>query len=618
MIRDGYRFVRRFAHDLELHPLLVYSTALLFAPSGSILYRKYCNTALQTTVRAGREREWPPLIQMLDCDSRRVNSITFSPDGQSLVAGFQDGSISVFDRGSGLKMTKTLQGHTDSVTSVAYSPDGKLLASGSIDCTICVWRTSTGALVFPPLHGHGKSIYSVAFAPDGSRVVSGSADQTVRIWDMAAGVETLELQGHEDRVQTVAFAPDGTLIASGSFDTSIRVWNATSGRLVLPPIRSHSKWVNSVAFSPDSALIASASDDMTIRLYHATTGVEIHPALRGHSDSVLSVAFSPDGSRLVSGSADQTVRIWNIVSGKEMLPALRGHQHWVQSITFSPDSSLIASASFDRRICLWSIVSNGEVQNIEEPSTENMEKFTWDPRPNIIGPLFQGATDSVYLIAFSPNGKRIVSTSCTRTVRVWDTYTGVEVLPPMRGHHSWADSVAFSLDGGRIFSTLNGEVLRMWDGASGIEVRARWLEHEHWDDSKSSLCIKSDNTRPSSWEDVCAWDALSDLPSPTVQSDPPTPSISLANNGWITDVTTEKYLAKLPISIDWRCYCIYNRSLALGCGTGQVLIFHFPTDDDPSSKFVPDVHGLASHRQDTPSSPRSIVKKSFTLEGTAA
>ena len=54
-------------------------------------------------------------------------------------------------------------------------------------------------------------------------------------------------------------------------------------------------------------------------------------------------------------------------------------------------------------------------------------------------------------MAFSPDGKRIVSGSRDKTVKVWDAATGQETLT-LKGHTGSVSSVAFSPDGKRIVS----------------------------------------------------------------------------------------------------------------------------------------------------------------------
>ena len=63
----------------------------------------------------------------------------------------------------------------------------------------------------------------------------------------------------------------------------------------------------------------------------------------------------------------------------------------------------------------------------------------------------KGHTDMVISVAFSPDGKRIVSGSGDQTVKVWDADKGQEILT-LKGHTAMVSSVAFSPDGKRIVS----------------------------------------------------------------------------------------------------------------------------------------------------------------------
>ena len=64
-----------------------------------------------------------------------------------------------------------------------------------------------------------------------------------------------------------------------------------------------------------------------------------------------------------------------------------------------------------------------------------------------IGEPWQGHTDDVYSVAFSPDGKTVVSGSWDNTVRLWDVKTGEAIGEPWQGHTASVSSVAFSPDG---------------------------------------------------------------------------------------------------------------------------------------------------------------------------
>jgi WD40 repeat protein len=81
-----------------------------------------------------------------------------------------------------------------------------------------------------------------------------------------------------------------------------------------------------------------------------------------------------------------------------------------------------------------------------------------------------GHTESVYFVAFSPDGKRIVSASWDKTIRIWNSDTGEMVLGPLEDHTNTVNSAVFSPDGRLIVSTSNDQTIRVWDSQSGAMV----------------------------------------------------------------------------------------------------------------------------------------------------
>ncbi|NMC34731.1 MAG: CHAT domain-containing protein [Veillonellaceae bacterium] len=83
-----------------------------------------------------------------------------------------------------------------------------------------------------------------------------------------------------------------------------------------------------------------------------------------------------------------------------------------------------------------------------------------------------GSVDSV---AFSPDGKWVVSGSGDGTARVWEAATGTEIARMI--HDGFVDSVAFSPDGKWVISGSGDNTARVWEAATGTEI-AR-MTHEH-------------------------------------------------------------------------------------------------------------------------------------------
>src|ERR1700761_963613 len=96
-------------------------------------------------------------------------------------------------------------------------------------------------------------------------------------------------------------------------------------------------------------------------------------------------------------------------------------------------------------------------------SVERGKQISWPS----INRIWQGHRGPVTSVAFSPDGKYIVSGSVGETIRMWDAQTGKLVSDPFEGHTDWVTSVAFSPDGKYIVSGSEDKTIRMWDAQTG-------------------------------------------------------------------------------------------------------------------------------------------------------
>src|SRR5262249_6020083 len=99
----------------------------------------------------------------------------------------------------------------------------------------------------------------------------------------------------------------------------------------------------------------------------------------------------------------------------------------------------------------------------------------------------------VYTLAFSPDGKNLVSGGDDRIVRVWDLVAGKERFPA-EGHQHMILSLAYH--GGKIATMSADRTLRLWDAATGKELRV-WIEPNGWTgevsfspDGKMLACVR--------------------------------------------------------------------------------------------------------------------------------
>jgi WD40 repeat protein len=72
-------------------------------------------------------------------------------------------------------------------------------------------------------------------------------------------------------------------------------------------------------------------------------------------------------------------------------------------------------------------------------------------------------------VAYSPDGKHIVTGSLDETVKIWDSATGKEKCT-LTGHSDWVRSVAYSPDGKHVVSGSRDNTVKVWDAQTGKEV----------------------------------------------------------------------------------------------------------------------------------------------------
>ncbi|MDP8269492.1 MAG: caspase family protein [Candidatus Tenebribacter davisii] len=272
----------------------------------------------------------------------------------------------------------------------------------------------------------------------------------------------------EKTVSKIVFSPDGNQILLVSYGTFI-LWDASTGREIRTFV-SDTKQIYSVAFSPDGRYVLSGGKNYSIKLWDVSSGKEIRSFMTSTrteidgNDLIQSVAFSPDGLYALSGCSDKTLKLWDIATGRE-IRTFTGHAGWVKSVAFSPDGRYILSGGDDN--FTWLTLPNGAYQEKRSGKNNNM-LILWDVVTGKKIRQFKGHTSDVKSVAFSPDGRYVLSES-GKVTKIWDVSTGREISTfTLTGGNAF---YGFSPDGNYILSTGKNNSIRLWDIATGSEIK---------------------------------------------------------------------------------------------------------------------------------------------------
>lgn len=380
-------------------------------------------------------------------ESYFVKGLAFSPDNSKIAGIVLGGDVCIWNVANGALSHCFPDSQVNfyvGESQLVFSPDGHILIGGFSDGEVLAWNLRAGQLL-SRLHPLTPSGASIAFSSN-SRWLAAAAFQDVQIWDMNNGMPVLSssqvtpaklasltlspsiLSGASGDIEFVTFSPDNTSLIFGR-NTSIYYWG------VVGKISSYQQVEevngNILAFTQDGKLTTIDNPALIQK-------DDLIPIPQKNGPNLGVYSFSPDGRLLAEdlfgGSTVDKVRVRSIPDGKVLWTL---NANYPAHITFSPNNANLA----------FSTSGEVEVWQVEEKSRLYI--------------LFIGEKQSLYALAFSPNGQILATAGSSGVIYIWDAQTG-NFLRTLEGHTGWVGDLKFSPDGLFLASASADGTVRLW------------------------------------------------------------------------------------------------------------------------------------------------------------
>ena len=294
-----------------------------------------------------------------------------------------------------------------------FSPDGAQLAANLGTNAVGLFATSSGTPRFK--FAMEKGVYALKFSSDGKilAVSSGTIfQQTAQLhwFDTATGKPKFPAIELPNISRRLGFSADGSRFTAAVQDGVPRVWSMQDGRLLFttaalerPGRPKEFRSINAAVLSRDGKRLLVARAVGVATIYHVDTGAVICETEMDRGE-FLSANWSPDETAFAVAGAGKRAQIFDARDGRAISPVLT-HPRGILCVQFHPQGQLLLTAGPDGAR-LWDIASGREATPLmkHRAALRNAE--------------------------FSRNGDRVVTASEDGTSAVWDTVTGLPIMPP--------------------------------------------------------------------------------------------------------------------------------------------------------------------------------------------
>lgn len=313
------------------------------------------------------------------------------------------------------------------VSALSYSPDGQTLLAADMDARIRVLRQG---LLGDPIRVRGDVIWAAAYSPDGRFVAIGTKTGFVSIFEPAdasrpQALFQLGFPGPRERIPVVwscSWNDQGDL-AAGCQDGRIYVWrdfmHASPGADIQPSVvlenaeEARLVPVHVVSWYHTGALLAAGDAHGHLRIWNRDqvfSTPQLAPSapvsVNAAGETIWGVAWSRDG-RIVCGSWDHSISIWktdNLVQGS--IPSLlnrrnQAHDQWVRDVAWVDNDQAIVSVGDDGMVKFWKGADLADL-GFEQAPTVGVGRISYSATTKFIATANLDGAIRIYLLEPPP------------------------------------------------------------------------------------------------------------------------------------------------------------------------------------------------------------------------
>lgn len=481
-----YQYSPQLMHLLT-HSDMVVKTAV--SPNGNY----FLTGSADRTAQLWDARTCKPLHDPV-AHNGSVVLLGISPDSRYFVSGGQyTARISEVGTGKTLSPTLSLKGMYRAI----FTPDSARLI-GEGERSIRIWSAPDGKPLGPELKlggalggSTGGLVGQIVLHPDGKRLLIRETFGGARIYDISDPKKLKRLINLQSKnsldvtMEDAAFSPNGRYLAVTWSNGNLNVFDLVTLKGLGYAIKH--RGIKGAIFSPNSELITTRGSSIA-KVWNVKTGKEVG-APRAHRRPVRQIDWSPDGRKIATASSDGTARVWEVLTGDPVTPPLR-HRNFAREVFFTPTGRQLLTCGMGSSARLWDLTTptpgpeamaqQKELFNpllspdgrrylsqskVGSPFSRTYGAYILDAktRRKLSRPMTHSSR--ILKMAWSPNGRFIVTTSYDRSAKVW-TSTGRAIGRALY-HQAPVGFAAFDQSGNRLITTSYDGGASLWHPYSG-------------------------------------------------------------------------------------------------------------------------------------------------------